>query len=116
MFLSGGIDSSTVCALLTKEGIKLKTFTIGFYEKDYNEAEHAKKIANYLGTKHIKLYCTLNEAFEIIPKLSSFTMNPLGIHQPFPPILFQNLPGLRLRFLSLQIDEMSSFVAIRDTS
>ncbi len=43
MFLSGGVDSSTVCALLSKEGIKLKTFTIGFYEENYNEAEYAKK-------------------------------------------------------------------------
>jgi len=59
VFLSGGIDSSLVTALLTKEGYKLKTFTIGFYERDYNEAHYAKQVANHLGTEHHELYCTL---------------------------------------------------------
>jgi len=91
MFLSGGIDSSTVCALLAKEGIKLKTFTIGFYEKDYNEAEYAKKIANHLGTEHTELYCTPKEAYEIIPKLPEIYDEPFGDSSAIPTYLVSKL-------------------------
>ncbi|RKX59398.1 MAG: asparagine synthase (glutamine-hydrolyzing) [Thermodesulfobacteriota bacterium] len=103
MFLSGGIDSSTICALLTKEGIKLKTFTIGFYEKDYNEAEHAKKIANYLGTEHIELYCTPKEAFEIIPKLPELYDEPFGDSSAIPTYLVSKLARSQVK-VSLSAD------------
>jgi asparagine synthase (glutamine-hydrolysing) len=103
MFLSGGIDSSTVCALLSKEGIKLKTFTIGFYEKEYNEAEYAKRVAEYLGTDHMELYCTQKEAFEIIPKLPEIYDEPFGDSSAIPTYLVSKLAKSQVK-VSLSAD------------
>ncbi|MGB9878287.1 MAG: asparagine synthetase B family protein, partial [bacterium] len=91
IFLSGGIDSSTVCALLSKEGINLRTFTIGFYEKDYNEASYAKQIAEYLGTEHTEMYCTPKEALSIIPMLPQLYDEPFGDSSAIPTFLVSQL-------------------------
>lgn len=91
VFLSGGIDSSTVCALLSKDTPNLKTFTIGFYEKSYNEAEYAKNIANYLGLEHTELYCTPKEAFDIIQKLPIIYDEPLADSSVIPTYLLSAL-------------------------
>ena len=103
MFLSGGIDSTTVSALLSKEGIKLKTFTIGFYEKEYNEAPFAKKVAEYLGTDHTELYCTPKEAFEIIPKLPEIYDEPFGDSSAIPTYLVSKLARSQVK-VSLSAD------------
>jgi asparagine synthase (glutamine-hydrolysing) len=103
MFLSGGIDSSTVCALLSKEGIKLKTFTIGFYEKEYSEAGYAKKVAEYLGTEHTELYFTPKEAFEIIPKLPEIYDEPFGDSSAIPTYLVSRLARSQVK-VSLSAD------------
>jgi len=103
MFLSGGIDSSLVSALLTKEGYKLKTFTIGFYEKDYNEAHYAKRVAEYLGTEHTELYCTPKEAFEIIPKLPELYDEPFGDSSAIPTYLVSKLAKSQVK-VSLSAD------------
>ena len=66
-FLSGGIDSSTVVALMSNVSHKnVKTFSIGFEEQNYNEAIYAKKIANHLKTDHTELYISPKEAIEFI--------------------------------------------------
>jgi len=103
MFLSGGIDSTTVSALLAKEGVKLKTFTIGFYEKEYNEAPYAKKIAEHLGTDHTELYCTPKEAFEIIPKLPELYDEPFGDSSAIPTYLVSKLAKIQVK-VSLSAD------------
>ena len=103
MFLSGGIDSTTVSALLAKEGVKLKTFTIGFYEKEYNEAPYAKKVAEHLGTDHTELYCTPKEAFEIIPKIPELYDEPFGDSSAIPTYLVSKLAKTQVK-VSLSAD------------
>lgn len=56
----------------------LKTFSIGFEEKEYDEAIYAKKIANYLGTTHIEHYCTEKEVLELVSSIPQFFDEPLG--------------------------------------
>ena len=88
VFLSGGLDSSLVTALLQKEAkIPLKTFTIGFHEEKYNEAQYAKEIANYLKTDHYELYCTPQEALEIVPKLPEIYDEPFADSSSIPTYL-----------------------------
>jgi asparagine synthase (glutamine-hydrolysing) len=103
MFLSGGIDSTIVSALLVKEGIKPKTFTIGFYEKAYNEAPYAKRIAEFLGTDHTELYCTPKEALEIIPKLPEIYDEPFGDSSAIPTYLVSKLAKSQVK-VSLSAD------------
>jgi asparagine synthase (glutamine-hydrolysing) len=103
MFLSGGIDSSLVAALLTKKGYKLKTFTIGFNEKEYNEAPYAKRVAEYLGTEHTELYCTPKEAFEVIPKLPELYDEPFGDSSVIPTYLVSKLAKTEVK-VSLSAD------------
>ncbi|HEY8389173.1 MAG TPA: asparagine synthase (glutamine-hydrolyzing), partial [Parasegetibacter sp.] len=79
VFLSGGYDSSSVAALLqTGRTEKLKTFTIGFHENEFNEAPEAKKIAEYLGTDHTEWYLTAKEAGEVLPLLPDIYDEPFA--------------------------------------
>jgi asparagine synthase (glutamine-hydrolysing) len=88
VFLSGGYDSSLVTAILQKNSMhKIKTFTIGFEEERFNEADHAKRVANYLGSDHHEYYCSTTEAQEIIPTLSHFYDEPFGDSSALPTIL-----------------------------
>ena len=87
-FLSGGIDSSTIVGLMQARSSKpIKTFTIGFSEKDYDEAIYAKKIAKHLGTDHSELYLSPKEVMDIIPLLSSVYDEPFGDSSALPTIL-----------------------------
>lgn len=92
IFLSGGYDSSVVTALLQCDrSEKLKTFSIGFHEEKYNEAHHAKKVSNYLGTDHTEYYCTTKDALEILPKLSDIWDEPFGDPSAIPTTLVSQL-------------------------
>jgi asparagine synthase (glutamine-hydrolysing) len=87
-FLSGGIDSSIVTALLQKkQGRQLKTFTIGFHEEEYNEAKHAKAVAKHLGTDHHELYCTEQDFEQVIPLLPEMYDEPFGDSSGIPTYL-----------------------------
>jgi len=92
VFLSGGIDSSTVTAILQKQMTrKLKTFTIGFEDDAYNEAGRAKKIAQFLGTEHLDFYCKPSDAQELIPELPFIFDEPFADSSAIPTILVSRL-------------------------
>lgn len=92
IFLSGGYDSSCVAAMLQKDRTeKLKTFTIGFEDERYNEAIHAKKVSQHLGTDHTEYYCTQSEAIDIIPTLPIIFDEPFADSSAIPTILVSKL-------------------------
>ena len=88
VFLSGGYDSSVVTAILQKNSIqKIKTFTIGFDVKKWDEAPYAKQIASHLGTDHHEYYCTTKEAQDIFTKLPELYDEPFGDSSAIPTTL-----------------------------
>jgi asparagine synthase (glutamine-hydrolysing) len=88
VFLSGGYDSSVVSAILQRNNTqKIKTFTIGFHEKEWDEAPYAKQIAAHLGTDHHEYYCTTKEAQDIFPSLPDIYDEPFGDSSSIPTTL-----------------------------
>lgn len=91
-FLSGGVDSTTIVALMQANSVsKIKTFTIGFEEKQFNEAVYAKAVAEYLGTDHTEYNVTSNDAVNIVVHLPKIYDEPFGDSSQIPTVLLSQL-------------------------
>jgi asparagine synthase (glutamine-hydrolysing) len=91
-FLSGGVDSSTIVALMqSQSSSRVKTFSVGFNEVSYNEAEYAKAVARHLGTEHTELYISPQRALDVIPRIPKLFDEPFSDASQIPTFLISEI-------------------------
>lgn len=92
VFLSGGVDSSTLAALMQeKSGVPVRTFTIGFKEDRWNEAQYARQVAEHLGTEHTEYYVTPRDALRVISRLPEVYGEPFADSSQIPTFLISKI-------------------------
>ena len=91
-FLSGGYDSSLMTAMAQRQSSQpVKTFSIGFEDKKYNEAIYAKEVAQYLGTMHTEMYITEKDMFDLIQDMTDYYDEPFADSSQIPSMLVSKL-------------------------
>ena len=91
-FLSGGVDSSLISSLMQEQSsAPIKTFTVGFEEKEFNEAPYAKKIADYIKSDHKEIYVSNKEARDIIPLLPEIYDEPFADSSQIPTYIISKI-------------------------